>query len=61
MQTLVTIGLVVLATAYVGRATVRTLRSALGSGGSCSNGCGKCAAPVVATPESKRRISLPQV
>ncbi len=56
MQTLVTIGLVVLATAYVGRAMVRTV-----FGGSCATGCGKCAAPVVVTPESKRRIALPQV
>ena len=60
MQILVTIGLVVLATAYVGRAMLRTVRSALGYGGGCATGCGKCAAPV-ATPESKRRISLPQV
>ena len=55
MQTLITIGLVVLATAYVGRAMVRTV-----FGGGCASSCGKCAAPVV-TPESKRRISLPQV
>ena len=60
MQTLVTIGIVALATAYVGRAMVRTVRSALGYGGTCASGCGKCSAPV-ATPESKRRISLPQV
>ena len=61
MQTLLTVGLVVLAGAYVGRALVRTLRSALGTGGGCASGCGKCAAPAVVTPESKRRVALPQV
>ncbi len=61
MQTLITVGLVSLATAYVGRAVGRTLRTALGYGGGCASGCGKCAAPVAATPESKRRVALPQV
>ena len=61
MQTLITAVVVVLATAYVGRAMGRTLRSALGYGGSCANGCGKCSAPAAETPESKRRVALPQV
>ena len=61
MQTLITVGLVLLATAYVGRALLKTLRSALGYGGGCASGCGKCSAPGSVTPESKRRVALPQV
>ena len=61
MQTLITAGLILLATAYIGRAIGRTLRSALGAGGGCASGCGKCSAPVAVTPESKRRVALPQV
>ncbi len=55
MQTLITVGLVLLATAYVGRAFWRSLQ------GGCGSGCGKCSAPAVVTPESKRRVPLPQV
>lgn len=61
MQTLVTVGLVLLAAGYVGRALWQTLRSAMGYGGGCATSCGKCAAPAAATPESKRRVALPQV
>jgi len=61
MQTLLTAVLVVLAGAYVVRALGRTLRSALGYGGGCANGCGKCSAPAAVTPESVRRVALPQV
>ena len=61
MQTLLTAVVVVLAGAYVARALGRTLRSALGHGGGCASGCGKCSAPAAVTPESKRRVALPQV
>jgi len=59
MQTLITAVMVLVATAYVGRALGRTLRAAMGYG--CASGCGKCSAPVAVTPESKRRVALPQV
>ncbi len=59
MQTLITAGIIVLATGYVGRAMLRTLRSALGTGGGCASGCGKCSASAAVTPESERRVALP--
>jgi len=61
MQTFVTAVVVLVATAYVGRSLVRTLRTAMGYGHGCASGCGKCSVPVAATPESKRRVALPQV
>ena len=61
MQTLVTAVVVMMATAYVGRSVARTLRTALGYGDGCANGCGKCSVPVAVTPESNRRVALPQV
>ena len=59
MQSVVTAVVVLLAAAYVARAGVLTVRSALDRGSGCGSGCGRCAAqPVAETPESRRRIPL---
>ena len=58
MQTAAVYLLIALAAAYIGRAGVRTLRSALGVGPASCGSCGKCAA----TPEPpSRRVALKQV
>ncbi|OWK39143.1 FeoB-associated Cys-rich membrane protein [Fimbriiglobus ruber] len=60
-QLIIVAAVVVLALAYVTRATWRTWFGPSEKTG-CASGCGACkTTPVAASPEDRKRIALPQV